>query len=355
MTTQEHGGPVEAGGGFESPKPDDLVERLIRLADSGPELPEDGAERVRASVRPAWLAVVRARVRRRRLLWGGGGLAAAATVVVALWLGPLHEHRHEETAARVATLSAVVGELEVLAAGSPPLRLGAAEVGRELVGGSSLVTVMHGRAALTLRGGVSLRLDNNTSIRLVSADIVDLDRGGIYVDSGASSAAGVEVRTNMGVMRDLGTQFEVRRGGQTLTIRVREGMVSLTRGQDQLEIRSGSQATVVADGAPTLQGVTAFGPEWAWAQAIAPPFAIEGRTATDFLAWVGRETGREVRFADPDVEDFAGRTTLHGSLAGLGPGDAVDLVLPGCGLEARNVDGALVVRQLRGEGGGLGW
>jgi hypothetical protein len=351
MSSEKTGSPVDASRGIGPGGPEDLVERLIRLADSGPELPADGADMVRAAIRPAWRAAVRARTLRRRLLWAGGGLAAAAAVMVAVSLGSLGERRHREMALTVATLAAVAGELEVSPASGPTLRLGAADLGRELVAGTSLATPPGARAAVTLDGGQSLRLDSGTSVRLVSAGVLVLDRGGAYVDSGARGAASLEVRTSIGVARDLGTQFEVRRSGQTLTVRVREGTVSLTRDHEQLEIRSGRQVTVTADGAPSANGVARFGPEWGWVQEVAPPFAIDGRSVVAFLAWVSRETGREVRFAAPEVESFAARTMLHGTLAGLGPGQAPEVILPGCGLEAEAVDGLLVVRQLQEKGG----
>ncbi len=64
--------------------------------------------------------------------------------------------------------------------------------------------------ALALRDGVSLRLDHDTRVALVSADRVDVTAGAVYVDSGVSgpSAARLQVGTPAGVVRHVGTQYE---------------------------------------------------------------------------------------------------------------------------------------------------
>jgi hypothetical protein len=79
---------------------------------------------------------------------------------------------------------------------------------------------------------------------------------------------------------------------------------------------------------------------------VAPALEIEGRSAVVFLRWVSRETGLVLRFGDEEVERFAAATTLHGTIEGLSPADAAGIVLPGCGLEHRVVDGTLVVERL---------
>src|SRR2546427_815740 len=81
-----------------------------------------------------------------------------------------------------------------------------------------------GRAALRLDAGPSVRLDAGSDLRLVSAHVLELRRGAVYVDTGARSPNGsaatasgaegpaspIEIRTSLGRVRDVGTQFEVR-------------------------------------------------------------------------------------------------------------------------------------------------
>ena len=76
-------------------------------------------------------------------------------------------------------------------------------------------------------------------------------------------------------------------------------------------------------------------PDWAWAEQIAPEFALEGRSLRTFLDWAARETGFTMRLASPDLARSADGIWLHGSAAGLTPSQALEAVLPTCGLALR--------------------
>ena len=49
-----------------------LVERLLHAAGPGPEVPADGADRVKELIRPQWREGASVHARQRRLLWAGG-------------------------------------------------------------------------------------------------------------------------------------------------------------------------------------------------------------------------------------------------------------------------------------------
>jgi ferric-dicitrate binding protein FerR (iron transport regulator) len=322
--------------------PDDLVERLVRLADEGPEIPADGAERIKAAIRPAWQTEVRARSR-RHLLWAGAGLAAAAGLILALTVALRDGQPALQEPLPVAQLMVVTGEVEIVPPGGSPLTIGAANLGHQLLSGTWLRTNADSRAALELGDGQSLRLDHDSRLRLVSAREVDLDRGAVYVDSGGDNRAGLAVKTSMGVARDIGTQFMVRRAGNTLSVHVREGLVALTRDSQEVHVSPGTSVEVARDGSLQSGSTLAHGLEWAWTQEVAPPFAIEGRSVIAFLDWVSRETGLWVSFADPDVEALAAGTVLHGTIDGLAPAEAPEIVLAGCGLAVSVSSGTLTV------------
>jgi hypothetical protein len=319
---------------------DGMLQRLLGLADAGPEIPPDGAARVRAALRPAWRAAVRAR--RRRVAWTVG-LAAAAVVLVAVALGLRRPPPRPAPVQTVARLAAARGILELRGPTASPAWIGPGEVGRAVVAGAWLRTGPASRAALRLAGGQSLRLDRSTSVRLVTAETIELAGGAVYLDSGAATTGGVEVRTALGVTREIGTQFEVRLGRGSLTVRAREGEVTVSGAGGALRLEAGVSVTVAADGARLFGHVEPDGPEWGWAREIAPAFAVEGRSVAEFLGWVGRETGLTVSFADAASARFAEVTVLHGTIAGLDPAEAPAIVLPGCGLTHEVAAGNLVV------------
>ena len=65
---------------------------------------------------------------------------------------------------------------------------------------------------------------------------------------------------------------------------------------------------------------------------------MEGKTLGAFLDWVSREGAWTVTFADRRLSEAARATVLHGRpdlLKGLTPAEALDVVLPTCGLRHR--------------------
>ena len=277
---------------------EELVERLVRLADGGPEIPADGAARIKSAVKPLWEQEVSSRASRRRLLWGAGALAAAAAVAIAVRLIP---HPQPDV---------------------PLLRTDAER-----------------RFSLTMDGGQSLRLDFNTTARLLASDVVELERGAVYIDS--ERAPGVEVRTRFGVIRDIGTQFEVR-AGESLIVRVREGKVSFSDRSGSVVIDAGNAMTVDR----ASRAMTRIAPdaaEWEWVQFLAPPFEIEGRPVVALLDWVKRETGLQVHYESPEAEKIARTAILHGSIEQLTPAEAAETILPTAGLRVTREGNTLKV------------
>jgi len=71
------------------------------------------------------------------------------------------------------------------------------------------------------------------------------------------------------------------------------------------------------------------------------PPQLEGRPLTEFLAWAEREGGRPIRFADPALERANAATIVYGAIERLTVDEALDVVLPSCGLARRN-DGDVI-------------
>ena len=309
----------------------DMVSRLLDYAGSRPEAPADLLAEVKRRTHPLWQAKVAAHARERRRRDRFRWLAAAAVLLLAA--GLFVWQRGRDTAAfavaRVETFSGA----------------GSLAAGTGLAAGSAVETAAGGRAALRLAVGASLRLDGGTLVRLASPAVVVLERGAVYLDSGPADGGGLEVRTPFGIARDVGTQFEVRLGDDGLRLRVREGEVELEVGETSHRVTAGNALSVAGDGSVARAPAAAHGAEWSWVLAAAPSFDPEGRTLGEFLDWVARETGWSTRFADPELENEARTAKIHGSLAGLTPDQAPDLVLPSSGLRYHLEDGTMVIER----------
>jgi ferric-dicitrate binding protein FerR (iron transport regulator) len=223
--------------------------------------------------------------------------------------------------------------------------------GQSLAVGQHVVTGPGGKAALDLGRGVTLRLDTDTRIALAGIDRVFVERGAVYLDSGERPAPGPAVRiaTRFGDTRHLGTQYEVRVLPAELQVSVREGQVEAApaAGEDRTArvAKAGEQLVVAADGAVARQPVDRRDPRWSWIADVTPPYAIEDRRLAEFLAWVCRETGRELTYANPDAEAAARAIVLRGSVAGLSPDQALAAVMATTNLTWMDNDGRLVVQQ----------
>lgn len=219
------------------------------------------------------------------------------------------------------------------------------EVGDLIESGTLIDTGAEGRAAVRMASGSSLRLDHDTRLRGLTDVAVELESGALYFDSsGGEEADPIEVRTPFGVVHDVGTLFEVRLGERRMRVRVREGAVNLDRDGRIHDAEAGIELTVDADGALSRRSVAIFGPDWEWILAVAPGFELEGTTLDSFLAWINRETGWSPRFLDPEAAEGAASVVLHGSIEGMRPTQALEAVLPTCGLVHR-LDGGILVIQ----------
>jgi ferric-dicitrate binding protein FerR (iron transport regulator) len=322
----------------------DLVEDLLRLADSGPEIPVDGADLIKAAIKPLWRRELRARAMRR---WMAAAAGVAAAGLLAIAVANLYQSSPavDLPIGPVAFFEVVNGRVEIDAAGGGTTVLSELDPSVSVLAGSRIRTGGNSRASLRLGENQSLRLDVDTTIRVSSATRIELEQGTAYLDSRGAAGPPVDVATPFGVVRDIGTQFEVKLTQGPLSVAVREGVVAVIRDDVDLEIGSGALVTVDAAGRIDRRALAPDAPHWAWVQEVAPPFDIEGRSVADFLGWVSRETGSPIRYSEPELEDFASETVLYGSMAGLSPTEAPEVVLASCGLVVRRDAESLVVRR----------
>jgi hypothetical protein len=312
---------------------------LLRAAGPRARPTDQMAAQVRAAVQAEWRAGLAARERRRRLtLWSAAaGISVAA---VGVWMArPLYM----ASPATVASLARAEGTVEYRTGHRGDWQDLPAHA--NLRTGDELRTGPEGRAAVRLASGVELRLDNATRVAFEDPHHARLRRGGVYVDSGvngADAARDLELDTPEGTVRHLGTQYEARLGDGVLRVAVREGLVAVDQRGGDVIGKAGEQLTLQG-GQVSRRALAPNSGAWAWVGSITPPFAIEGRSVDEFLAWAGRETGRQVVYTSSEAAQRARAIVLKGSVSGLTPEAAVSAVLSTTTLRPALDDGRIRV------------
>lgn len=343
------------------PAATDPIEQLVRIAGPREPVPGDRLARLKAAARSEWQAHTRARRWRTRLGWSIGGLAIAALLVLAVRLGGERWGVARVPGRELAAVEQVRGAVTRVPSLDAPRAPAPVKVGERLREGDRIATSGGGWLAVRLAGGGTLQLDRGTRVRWLSAAAVALDEGTVYVsarrggpaseaDPGGSPAS-FEIHTAFGIVREIGTQFEVRVDPAALRVRVREGLVRVSGQRASHDVRAGNEMTLAGDGRIAWRPVPAFGPDWAWATILAAPYQIEGGSLQSFLDWVAGETGLHIRFARRSDEQQASTMILHGSIDGLSPDQALDAVLPASGVDHELIDGELVIRGIADDTG----
>jgi ferric-dicitrate binding protein FerR (iron transport regulator) len=333
--------------------PDDRDDAMRRLLRQPRPSHVDAARtaRVYRAVHEAWRDTAAGTRNRKR----GLAIAAAAVLVVAvgaIWLtfgnrtGP---REAPQAAASIASTLFVTSE--VVFERDRQARPG--RVGEALAPGTRIATY-GGRAAIVLENGVELRFDSNTAVTLDTARSLSLTRGAIYLDSshrtGPPDPVAIVVRGS--VIRDIGTRYEVRLSDEELRVRVRDGRVEVSNALGMREADRGGQLRVTSSAIVSGRASTS-GADWDWIVRAVPPPKLEGRPLPEFLAWAEREGGRSIRFADPALERANRTTIVYGAIERLTVDEALDVVLPSCGL-ARRTDGDVITILAAEEASGAG-
>jgi len=95
-------------------------------------------------------------------------------------------------------------------------------------------------------------------------------------------------------------------------------------------------------GGQTITRRSAF---WRWAEQIGPEVIVDQRSAHEFIGWVARETGLDVRFEDETVEQLAHATRMSGGNGSLEPRTALAVLLQTTTLEATIENGSIYISE----------
>ncbi|HEY2399643.1 MAG TPA: FecR family protein [Steroidobacteraceae bacterium] len=298
---------------------DGPIERSLEAGLRRQPLDAEAYARMHAAVTTEWRATIRPRSRWGTGRWGIAAGLAAAVLIIAIGLRFFAATAVLGVAARVEG-GGLVSSTTLL----PDRHIG---VGGALRVGDMLLA--RGSVLVELNGGGTLRIANGTRFEAISADGVALHEGEIYVDLPPSlpRTSIFIVRTALGLVEHVGTQFDVATVDQDVRIRVREGVVRLRRGSETETAASGTELLVPKAGHTSQRTISTHGPQWSWIEALEPDYDIENRKLMDFLLWTARETGRRLSFGDDRARDVAERTHLHGSIHGMSPATALEMVL----------------------------
>lgn len=331
---------------------EDSVEKILQLAGPRPEIDATLKADIKSAVRNQWQHAVvaqRQRQRQQRRWRRSVGVAMAVAAAFALMMVGLTVWQPFGGPAldRVASLVQQEGEVSHLRI------MDDAWDGQTLLAGETLATggsePKASRAVLELLDGTTIKLDQRSRIRLVAPGVFDLEQGRIYVATSetiSESSSSVEIRTPLGVARDIGTRFEVtyEPNDRHLSIRVRQGEVALEE-KEQVHTAVAGEELVLEDGTLRSIPMDPFGKSWAWTLEIFEDYETSGSTLDEFLRWASTEAGWELRYTEDNLGNEARKNILGSSMKGMTIPEALDSFLMASSLQSRLDHGVLWIEE----------
>lgn len=313
---------------------------LLGKATPRPRPPAADEAQVRAAVHAEWRKVAGSRLRRRRMTTFA--LAASVLLAVAVTFNLVRDPVGDFANLQVATIDKQFGDVVINSQHVSGRQMAAIE-GNDIVATSSASGV-----ALGWHDGGSLRIDENTVVVFEAANRIYLRQGRVYFDSlrgplssrpPIDGAADLEIRTDYGRLRHLGTQYMTRVGDDELVVSVREGVVSID-GNVTARASAGQQFAISASGELSI-GETNGVDDWEWVEKSTPPVNLDGRFVSEALDWVSRESGRTIEYASQNTRRAAEKAELRG-ISALPPSRALEIFMMTTNLNAR-IEGEVIV------------
>jgi ferric-dicitrate binding protein FerR (iron transport regulator) len=95
----------------------------------------------------------------------------------------------------------------------------------------------------------------------------------------------------------------------------------------QSAVQAGSEVRISRDGKASHRAIASSDKSWDWTSVTTPNFEVDNRPLQEFLAWVARESGRELVLADEATRKQVATIRMHGSVNGLTPMQALSAVM----------------------------
>lgn len=323
----------------------DALEQLLKQASPRPMPSQSDVAAVKQAVRAEWQHVSgRHQSRRRELTF-----AVAATVLVGVFSVFSVFRTPVVEAVQVASIEKSFGSIYLLGEAS---ELRETQELSNVLSGQTIVTGNSAGMALAWGTGGSMRMDENTRVQFTDEGSVYLKSGRIYFDTDPSvlmaGITGIDtedfvVRTDHGEVTHIGTQFMTGVKGDTLTVSVREGQVSVDgEYQDPVIASSGEQLSLSGRQRPTVLNINRSGGSWEWVSRTSPAADVDGKSLHEFLLWACRETGLELQY-EGQAEEVARQDAILRGTIDTEPADALRLRLASAALEWRIEEGVIYV------------
>lgn len=312
----------------------DAVEELFAHATARERPPPAFERAARQTLHKQWQQQTRSRKRKKRFVLFATAASVLLVLTIAWWQKPLQSTL---PVMDVALLRSVEGNVK-----TPREQSGLLQPGAVLRSGQQLTTAFASTAAITWSNGADLRIDQNSTIRLLSPTRIELVMGSVYVDTQPVTTSGVEIvlETPAGEVRHIGTRFLTSVVLGRTSVAVREGRVRFDASDELL--RSGERVAVDAAGVVRRESISIHGERWAWADALADPFHTDGKSVYELLEWAADQSGHALQFRSLEAETLATKTRLSGAMS-LRPAQAAEMISATTDLQIDILDGDLIV------------
>jgi len=321
----------------------EALEDLLRHSSPRPVPSQEDEAVVRAAVHSEWRELTNGRKTRRRV----AQYALAATVLLGAFLAFNSFRTPVINFVQVATIEKSVGPVYVLGEQSELQETGNLS---NVVAGQTIVTGDGAGLALAWGGGGSIRVDEHTRVRFTDDQAIFLESGRVYFDSLSSTfLAGIAgggspvftLRTEHGTVQHTGTQFMTEVATDALVVSVREGQVAIAGTRHDHDAIAGQQVTLTGLQQPSVVNIGSHGAAWDWIGRTTPAADVDGRSLHEFLSWICREMGLELRF-EGQAEAIARDAVLKGTID-TAPAEALRLRLATAALDWRVDEGVIYI------------
>ena len=332
-----------------SEREEESIKNLIKAAGPSFDISEARKNRVNSVVHDAWQKSLKEKAEQKRqknkMVTWSAMWASAACLLLAVLAMPYFSLDRLDSAQSVAVVSVAKG-VGYFFSGN-----GKNAISKDTVihAGEIIETDKDGGVALALSNNGSLRLNQQTRLTVISESAFELEHGSVYFDSGIrGEKKPIEIRTKLGVLTDIGTQFEVRFVHDNLRVRVREGKVQLDavekKNDNLLSVKQ--ELVLTENGETSLTTIEPDSLEWSWVQSLAPIMDLAGHNLDEYLNWLTRENGWELHYQSQALQHYAETNILQGSINGMTPRETLTAVAAISDI-AFNIDsGVLLIKKM---------